>query len=163
MSRSQHTHTERRIVVVCLDSPGPRHDETASASRGSYAARLSESSLIRFARDRRCQYLHDSPAASEPGSDLSGHASTECRCTRECASRASRSAPSSVRRREALGNSRGAAARADQGCVVRNTAGISRVTALHGDERLNYVITTCVDEYYAAEPKDEVSEREVSS
>lgn len=42
-------------------------------------------------------------------------------------------------------------------------AGISRVTALHGDERLNYVITTCVDEYYAAEPKDEVSEREVSS
>ena len=28
-------------------------------------------------------------------------------------------------------------------------AGIARVPSLHGDERLNYVITTCVDEYYA--------------
>ena len=27
-------------------------------------------------------------------------------------------------------------------------AGISRVTSMHGDERLNYVISTCVDEYY---------------
>jgi len=42
-------------------------------------------------------------------------------------------------------------------------AGISRVTALHGDERLNYVISTCVDEYYAAEASDEASEREVRS
>ncbi|MEO7039690.1 MAG: hypothetical protein ABI446_09590 [Gemmatimonadaceae bacterium] len=28
-------------------------------------------------------------------------------------------------------------------------AGITRVPSLHGDERLSYVITTCVDEYYA--------------
>jgi len=42
-------------------------------------------------------------------------------------------------------------------------AGISRVTALHGDERLNYVISTCVDEYYAAEASDEANEREVRS
>lgn len=42
-------------------------------------------------------------------------------------------------------------------------AGISRVTALHGDERLNYVISTCVDEYYAAETNDEGNEREVRS
>lgn len=28
-------------------------------------------------------------------------------------------------------------------------AGISRLPAVHGDERLNYVISTCVDEYYA--------------
>ena len=27
--------------------------------------------------------------------------------------------------------------------------GIARVPSAHGDERLNYVITTCVDEYYA--------------
>jgi hypothetical protein len=42
-------------------------------------------------------------------------------------------------------------------------AGISRVTALHGDERLNYVISTCVDEYYAAEASNEANEREVRS
>lgn len=28
-------------------------------------------------------------------------------------------------------------------------AGIVRLPSVHGDERLNYVITTCVDEYYA--------------
>ena len=28
-------------------------------------------------------------------------------------------------------------------------AGIARLPSVHGDERLNYVITTCVDEYYA--------------
>lgn len=27
--------------------------------------------------------------------------------------------------------------------------GIARMPSAHGDERLNYVITTCVDEYYA--------------
>lgn len=27
-------------------------------------------------------------------------------------------------------------------------AGIARVPSVHGDERLNYVISTCVDEYY---------------
>ncbi len=27
--------------------------------------------------------------------------------------------------------------------------GIARVASVHGDDRLNYVITTCVDEYYA--------------
>ena len=30
-------------------------------------------------------------------------------------------------------------------------AGISRVQTMHGDERLNYVISTCVDEYYAGD------------
>jgi hypothetical protein len=28
-------------------------------------------------------------------------------------------------------------------------AGVSRLPSVHGDERLNYVISTCVDEYYA--------------
>jgi hypothetical protein len=41
-------------------------------------------------------------------------------------------------------------------------AGISRVKSMHGDERLNYVISTCVDEYYGNEGNDEPSEREVS-
>ncbi|MDB4910682.1 MAG: hypothetical protein JWO39_1505 [Gemmatimonadetes bacterium] len=41
-------------------------------------------------------------------------------------------------------------------------AGISRVKSMHGDERLNYVISTCVDEYYGDDGKDEPSEREVS-
>jgi hypothetical protein len=34
-------------------------------------------------------------------------------------------------------------------------AGISRVTSMHGDERLNYVISTCVDEYYGDDVSDE--------
>jgi hypothetical protein len=29
-------------------------------------------------------------------------------------------------------------------------AGISRVQSAHGDDRLNYVISTCVDEYYGS-------------
>ena len=29
-------------------------------------------------------------------------------------------------------------------------AGIARVQSVHGDDRLNYVISMCVDEYYAA-------------
>lgn len=29
-------------------------------------------------------------------------------------------------------------------------AGLSRVQSLHGDERLNYVISVCVDEYYGS-------------
>jgi len=33
-------------------------------------------------------------------------------------------------------------------------AGISRLPSAYGDERLNYVISTCVDEYYAPAPKD---------
>ena len=33
-------------------------------------------------------------------------------------------------------------------------AGISRVQTVHGDERLNYVISTCVDEYYG-EPRED--------
>jgi hypothetical protein len=47
-------------------------------------------------------------------------------------------------------------------------AGISRFTSTHGDERLNYVISTCVDEYYEGEASEretnehEVSKREVS-
>ncbi len=43
-------------------------------------------------------------------------------------------------------------------------AGISRVQAMRGDERLNYVISTCVDEYYgewnAGEPGDVQANRE---
>ncbi|MEP7065222.1 MAG: hypothetical protein ABI889_04245 [Gemmatimonadota bacterium] len=41
-------------------------------------------------------------------------------------------------------------------------AGISRSTAMHGDERLNFVISTCVDEYYATDASSELNEREVS-
>ncbi len=33
-------------------------------------------------------------------------------------------------------------------------AGISRLPSVHGDERLNYVISTCVDEYYAPVSRD---------
>ena len=33
-------------------------------------------------------------------------------------------------------------------------AGISRLPSVHGDERLNYVISTCVDEYYAPVTRD---------
>lgn len=36
-------------------------------------------------------------------------------------------------------------------------AGISRVQTMRGDERLNYVISTCVDEYYG-EPREELRE-----
>lgn len=39
-------------------------------------------------------------------------------------------------------------------------AGISRVQTVHGDERLSYVISTCVDEYYG-EPGDSQAKREV--
>lgn len=39
-------------------------------------------------------------------------------------------------------------------------AGISRVKSMHGDERLNYVISTCVDEYYGHQADDEVQGRE---
>jgi hypothetical protein len=39
-------------------------------------------------------------------------------------------------------------------------AGISRVRSMHGDERLNYVISTCVDEYYGNQGDDELKERE---
>jgi hypothetical protein len=37
-------------------------------------------------------------------------------------------------------------------------AGVSRLPSVHGDERLNYVISTCVDEYYAPVSRD----REIS-
>ncbi|MEP7085699.1 MAG: hypothetical protein ABI884_00070 [Gemmatimonadota bacterium] len=33
-------------------------------------------------------------------------------------------------------------------------ASIARVPSVHGDERLNYVISTCVDEYYADSPRE---------
>ena len=39
-------------------------------------------------------------------------------------------------------------------------AGISRVQSVHGDERLNYVISTCVDEYYTGESADGQPQRE---
>jgi hypothetical protein len=38
-------------------------------------------------------------------------------------------------------------------------AGISRVRSMHGDERLNYVISTCVDEYYGNQADDEMQGR----
>jgi hypothetical protein len=41
-------------------------------------------------------------------------------------------------------------------------AGISRVTSMHGDERLNYVISTCVDEYYGSEADDQLNGRSPS-
>jgi hypothetical protein len=40
-------------------------------------------------------------------------------------------------------------------------AGISRVKSSHGDERLSYVISTCVDEYYGNEDEQR-SQREAS-
>jgi hypothetical protein len=39
-------------------------------------------------------------------------------------------------------------------------AGISRVRSVHGDERLNYVISTCVDEYYGNQADEELKARE---
>ncbi|HSU95453.1 MAG TPA: hypothetical protein VLI43_17220 [Gemmatimonadaceae bacterium] len=39
-------------------------------------------------------------------------------------------------------------------------AGISRVRSMHGDERLNYVISTCVDEYYGNQAEEESKGRE---
>jgi len=33
-------------------------------------------------------------------------------------------------------------------------AGVTRLPSVHGDERLNYVISTCVDEYYAPVSRD---------
>jgi hypothetical protein len=33
-------------------------------------------------------------------------------------------------------------------------SGVSRLPSVHGDERLNYVISTCVDEYYAPVSRD---------
>lgn len=41
-------------------------------------------------------------------------------------------------------------------------AGISRVRSMHGDERLNYVISTCVDEYYGNETDEDPKGRELS-
>jgi hypothetical protein len=34
------------------------------------------------------------------------------------------------------------------------------VKSMHGDERLNYVISTCVDEYYGNQADDEMKGRE---
>jgi hypothetical protein len=39
-------------------------------------------------------------------------------------------------------------------------AGISRVKSMHGDERLNYVISTCVDEYYGNQSDDDLKGRD---
>ena len=39
-------------------------------------------------------------------------------------------------------------------------AGISRVKSMHGDERLNLVISTCVDEYYGNRADEEPRGRE---
>jgi hypothetical protein len=41
-------------------------------------------------------------------------------------------------------------------------AGISRVRSMHGDERLNYVISTCVDEYYLSDADEDLSRRKTS-
>jgi hypothetical protein len=58
--------------------------------------------------------------------------------------------------REICAEARRAGLRAEQLLVLIKDvwsampAGISRVQSVHGDDRLNYVISTCVDEYYGA-------------
>jgi hypothetical protein len=58
--------------------------------------------------------------------------------------------------REICAEARRAGLRAEQLLVLIKDvwsampAGISRVQSVHGDDRLNYVISTCVDEYYCA-------------
>ncbi|MBK5189551.1 MAG: hypothetical protein JJD97_15010 [Gemmatimonadaceae bacterium] len=42
-------------------------------------------------------------------------------------------------------------------------AGLSRVQSMHGDERLSYVISTCVDEYYGEQAADSPGGREATS
>lgn len=132
MSRPLRTTISSRNLIACVGSPGPRRDETASARRGSYAARFSESTLTRFPHERACKRHHDSPIAIESGTGLSGRASAERGCSSQHASRAARWASSGVRRRAAVWTSSGATAGADQGCVVRNT---SRHFARHGAAR----------------------------
>jgi hypothetical protein len=69
-------------------------------------------------------------------------------------------APSADRRklrialRGVCAEARGSGLRAEQLLVIIKDvwsalpAGISHAPSVHGDERLNYVVTTCVDEYY---------------
>jgi hypothetical protein len=58
--------------------------------------------------------------------------------------------------REICAEARRAGLRAEQLLVLIKDvwsampAGISRVQSVHGDDRLNYVISMCVDEYYGA-------------
>ena len=58
--------------------------------------------------------------------------------------------------REICAEARRAGLRAEQVLVLIKDvwsampAGISRVQSVHGDDRLNYVISMCVDEYYGA-------------
>ncbi|HMI57870.1 MAG TPA: hypothetical protein VK511_07475 [Gemmatimonadaceae bacterium] len=58
--------------------------------------------------------------------------------------------------REICADARRAGLRAEQLLVLIKEvwsampAGISRVQSVHGDDRLNYVISTCVDEYYGS-------------
>ena len=68
--------------------------------------------------------------------------------------------------REICAEARRAGLRAEQLLVLIKDvwsalpAGISRVQSGHGDDRLNYVISTCVDEYYAGVPADIQPSRE---
>jgi hypothetical protein len=56
--------------------------------------------------------------------------------------------------RAVCAEARGSGLRAEQLLVIIKDvwsalpAGIAHVPSVHGDERLNYVISTCVDEYY---------------
>jgi hypothetical protein len=69
--------------------------------------------------------------------------------------------------REICADARRAGLRAEQLLVLikdvwsSSPSAIARVQTMHGDERLNYVISTCVDEYYGVEPRDTQAQREV--
>ena len=63
--------------------------------------------------------------------------------------------------RQVCADARHSAIRAEQLLVLIKDVwsslppGISRVTSVHGDERLTYVISTCVDEYYGHVSRDD--------
>ena len=117
------TNRTRRFVVACLDSPGPRHDDPAPVRRGSHAAGLSEFPAIEFTIWRERDRQRQSPTAHESGDGVPGCASANRGCDAERTSRAPLRAPADMRGCAALGASRGAAARLDQGRVVRHPRG----------------------------------------
>jgi hypothetical protein len=70
--------------------------------------------------------------------------------------------------RDVCAEARRAGLRAEQLLVLTKEvwsslpAGLSRIHTVHGDERLNYVISACVDEYYGAEPSGVHAKREAT-
>jgi hypothetical protein len=123
MSRSYRTNKVRRFLVACLDFSGPRHGDPTPVRRGSHAARLSEFSAIGITNRREHDRQHQSPTPDESGDGVPGRPSANCGCVARRASRAPRSAASSMHRCAARGTSRGAAARVGQGRVVGNSRG----------------------------------------